>query len=55
MENQNINCVNYRTKKLFINKKYKNKILHDLYNKIPDNKIPSPETREKILNIQGGH
>ena len=40
-----------KPKKLFINRRSKNKLLHDLYNKIQDNKIPSPETREKILNI----
>ena len=40
-----------KPKNLFKNRRTKNKILHDLFNKIPDNKIPSPETRGKILNI----
>ena len=38
-----------KPKNLFKNRRSKNKILHDLYNKLPDNKIPNPETRDKML------
>ena len=38
-----------KPKNLFKNRRTKNKILHDLYNKIPDNKIPSPEIRDEML------
>ena len=40
-----------KPKNLFNNRRTKNKILHELYNKIPDNKIPNPEIRNKMLII----
>ena len=40
-----------KPKNLFKNRRTKNKILHELYNKIPDSKIPSSNVREKMLNI----
>ena len=38
-----------KPKNLFKNRRTKNKILHDLYDKLPDNKIPNPEIRDKML------